>query len=207
MRTGKAMHVLRISCPALDRWRKDGKLKAPMLSLGRYEFDDNDVYSLLAQGASRETFVYGRVSTRKQKNALTHLLVMLKQCDLIPENTPSHLNVCWLAERLQDHQALPTKTSQEILKESVGRDWPTFFRSTKEYIEYSGKFFREPQKKYLLAIGRNDGQKPKNPMQRKGKQHIATILFNQRIVKIQHQKDELALSEIFATLVKKVVAA
>ena len=73
------MRLLRISRPTLCHYVRDGKIKATKLPNGRYDYDENTVYSFLNKDVSRKTYLYARVSTAKQKRDLEDQVSMLKQ--------------------------------------------------------------------------------------------------------------------------------
>lgn len=79
MRSGEVLRLLRISRPTLCHYVRDGKIKATKLPNGRYDYDENTVYSFLNKDVSRKTYLYARVSTAKQKRDLENQVSMLKQ--------------------------------------------------------------------------------------------------------------------------------
>lgn len=70
MKAHKALKVLGISRPTLYKLVKEGKLKANKQFNNYLDFDDEDVFRLSNKMEKRLVCVYGRVSTRKQKQDL-----------------------------------------------------------------------------------------------------------------------------------------
>ena len=71
------MRVQRISRSTLHRYAKEGLIRRRKLGK-RYDYLDEDVFRLLNRGLERKTYIYVRVSTRKQKKSLENQIEMLK---------------------------------------------------------------------------------------------------------------------------------
>lgn len=67
MKAGKVMEILQISRSTLKRYRDKGILKARELPTGQFDFDADSVYLLKNGRSKRQTVLYGRVSTYKQR--------------------------------------------------------------------------------------------------------------------------------------------
>ena len=78
MKAKQALNILRITRPTLTKYVKNGVIKVEKLPNGRYEYDDESVYSFLNKDISRNTVVYARVSTYKQKKDLQNQIELLK---------------------------------------------------------------------------------------------------------------------------------
>lgn len=82
MKAGKVLDILQISRGTLIRYRRKGYLKYKELPTGHFDYDDDSVYLLKNKQSERYTFVYGRVSTYKQKqdleNQIEELLLFAK---------------------------------------------------------------------------------------------------------------------------------
>ena len=78
MRAKEVMKILRISNPTLSRYLKNGWIKATRLPNNRYDYDEESVYEFLNAGIPRKNYVYGRVSTNKQKKDLENQIELLK---------------------------------------------------------------------------------------------------------------------------------
>jgi len=78
MKTKEVLKILRISRSTLYRHLKSGTLKAIKNPNGYYDFDETSVYSLLNKDIPRKNYIYARVSTYKQKNALKNQIELLK---------------------------------------------------------------------------------------------------------------------------------
>lgn len=70
MKAGKVMEILQISRSTLRRYRNKGILKARELPTGQFDFDAYSVYLLKNGRSKRQTVLYGRVSTYKQRTDL-----------------------------------------------------------------------------------------------------------------------------------------
>ena len=79
MKAKDVLSVLRITRPTLTRYVKDEIIKVNVLPNGRYDYDEESVYSFLNKDVSRKTVLYCRVSTSKQKNDLKNQEEILKQ--------------------------------------------------------------------------------------------------------------------------------
>lgn len=78
MRAKEVMKILRISNPTLSRYLKNGWIKAKRLPNNRYDYDEESVYEFLNAGIPRKNYIYGRVSTNKQKKDLENQIELLK---------------------------------------------------------------------------------------------------------------------------------
>lgn len=70
MKASEVMRVLRLSRPSLTKYVHKGWLKVTILPNGHYDYDETSVYKCLNKNVERETVIYTRVSTQKQKNDL-----------------------------------------------------------------------------------------------------------------------------------------
>lgn len=78
MKTHQLLKILKITRPTLTKYVKTGIIKKITLPNGRYDYDDESVYSFLNKELKRETVIYARVSTPKQKKDLENQIVLLK---------------------------------------------------------------------------------------------------------------------------------
>lgn len=78
MRAGKVMRLLNISRSTLRRYRIEGILKAEKKATNQYEFDADSVWLFKNKHEPRQTVLYGRVSTYKQKSDLANQMQELK---------------------------------------------------------------------------------------------------------------------------------
>lgn len=78
MKAKEVMQILRISNPTLSSYVKKGWIKTTTLPNGRYNYDEESVYDMLNAGIPRKTYLYGRVSTKSQKDELQNQFEMLK---------------------------------------------------------------------------------------------------------------------------------
>lgn len=72
------MSLLNISTSTVDKWLRNGKLKATRLPSGHWDYDDETVYQLAGYMDHRQTIIYSRVSTGKQKNELKQQIMQLE---------------------------------------------------------------------------------------------------------------------------------
>lgn len=79
MKANEVLSILQISRPTLHRWRKSGILKATLLPNGHYDWDAESVYAIFNNGSARGVYLYGRVSTYKQKDGLVRQMTTLEQ--------------------------------------------------------------------------------------------------------------------------------
>lgn len=78
MKAKEVMKILRISNPTLSRYLKNGWIRATRLPNNRYNYDEESVYEFLNSGVPRKNYLYGRVSTAKQKKDLENQIELLK---------------------------------------------------------------------------------------------------------------------------------
>lgn len=78
MKANEVMKTLQISRSTLLRWRRDGILKAKKLPSGQYDWDENSVFELINKGEKRGVYLYGRVSTPKQRPDLENQMENLQ---------------------------------------------------------------------------------------------------------------------------------
>ncbi|MFK5954384.1 MAG: IS607 family transposase [Desulfobacterium sp.] len=78
MKAKQVLNLMQISRPTLTRYVKNGLIKTTTLLNGRYDYDENSVYAFLNKNIERNTVVYARVSTSKQKSDLVNQVELLK---------------------------------------------------------------------------------------------------------------------------------
>lgn len=79
MKASEVLRILQITRPTLTKYVKEGSIKTTTLPNGRYDYDAESVYRFLNKDIPRKTYIYARVSTRKQKPDLENQIAMLKQ--------------------------------------------------------------------------------------------------------------------------------
>lgn len=79
MKARDVMSKLQISRPTLYRWVKSGIIKTTRKPSGQLDYDAESVYALLNKGSNRGVYLYGRVSTNKQKADLNNQMQTLEQ--------------------------------------------------------------------------------------------------------------------------------
>ena len=70
MKCKQVLKLLQITRPTLSHYVKNGKIKASMQINGQYVYDDESVYKALNKDLKRQSVIYCRVSTQKQKKSL-----------------------------------------------------------------------------------------------------------------------------------------
>ena len=78
MKTKQVLEILKVTRSTLTRYVKNGVIKVTTKGNGRYDYDDNSVYSFLNKDIKRKVVLYARVSTSKQKNDLVNQIDLLK---------------------------------------------------------------------------------------------------------------------------------
>jgi len=78
MKAKQVLNIMQISRPTLTRYVKNGLIKTTTLLNGRYDYDENSVYAFLNKNIERNTVIYARVSTSKQKSDLVNQVELLK---------------------------------------------------------------------------------------------------------------------------------
>jgi len=78
MKAKDVLKILRVSRGTLTNYVKDGKINVTKLPTGRYEYDEESVYSFLNKNVGRNTVIYARVSTPKQRKDLENQVDLLK---------------------------------------------------------------------------------------------------------------------------------
>lgn len=78
MRAGEVLNILQITRPTLQSYRQKGYIKATRLPNGHFDFDADSVYRLKNRNQPRQTVLYGRVSTHKQKPDLNNQMQTLE---------------------------------------------------------------------------------------------------------------------------------
>ena len=72
--------LLRKSRSTIYRYVDQGLIRrSKMVESGIYDYNDEDVYTLLNKDVPRKTYIYARVSTHKQKKSLSQQIDQLKQ--------------------------------------------------------------------------------------------------------------------------------
>ena len=70
MKCKQVLKILQITRPTLSKYVKIGKVKAKLQTNGQYIYDDESVYKVLNKDLTRQSVIYCRVSTQKQKSSL-----------------------------------------------------------------------------------------------------------------------------------------
>lgn len=70
MKCKQVLKLLQITRPTLSKYVKIGKVKAYLQTNGQYIYDDESVYKILNKDCERQSAIYCRVSTPKQKLSL-----------------------------------------------------------------------------------------------------------------------------------------
>ncbi len=78
MRAKEVLKILRYTRMTLHRYVQEGKIRVTKLPNGYYEYNDEDVYKFINKDIRRQTVIYARVSTNKQKKDLENQIELLK---------------------------------------------------------------------------------------------------------------------------------
>ena len=70
MKCKQVLKLLQVTRPTLSHYVSSGKIKATMQPNKQYIYDDESVYKLLNKDLTRQSVIYCRVSTPKQKSSL-----------------------------------------------------------------------------------------------------------------------------------------
>jgi len=79
MKSKEVLNLLRVSRQTLARYVKRGLIRVTRLPNRQYDYNTEDVYKIFNGGIPRQTVIYARVSTPKQKKDLENQIEMLKQ--------------------------------------------------------------------------------------------------------------------------------
>ena len=79
MKANETLKILKITRQTLTKYVKEGKIKVNILPSGRYDYDDDSVFSMANICNNRECAIYARVSTQKQKKDLNNQIELIRQ--------------------------------------------------------------------------------------------------------------------------------
>ena len=75
----EVLRLLKVSRPTLTKYVKIGTIRVTQRPNKTYDYNDEDVYAIFNKGVQRKTYIYGRVSTAKQKADLDSQIESMKQ--------------------------------------------------------------------------------------------------------------------------------
>ena len=78
MKADKVMEILQISRSTLRRYQRKSIIKATRKATNQFDYDEESVWLFKNKHEPRQTVLYGRVSTYKQKNDLANQMQELK---------------------------------------------------------------------------------------------------------------------------------
>ena len=78
MKADKVMEILQISRSTLRRYQRKGIIKTTRKATNQFDYDEESVWLFKNKHEPRQTVLYGRVSTYKQKNDLANQMQELK---------------------------------------------------------------------------------------------------------------------------------
>ena len=78
MKANEVLNLLKCSRPTLCKYVRTGDIKVTTLKSGLYDYDEDSVYDFLNKDVPRQTCIYARVSTQKQKKDLENQINLLK---------------------------------------------------------------------------------------------------------------------------------
>lgn len=79
MKRNKAAQLLNVSSQTISNYRRRGLINATELPSGQFDYHNDDIFNLLNNNQDRQTIIYARVSTGKQKDHLETQLNDLRQ--------------------------------------------------------------------------------------------------------------------------------
>lgn len=78
MKACEVLRILQITRPTLCKYAKEGTIKSVLRPNGIRDYDADSVYRFLNKDIERKIYLYGRVSTSKQKPDLENQIALLK---------------------------------------------------------------------------------------------------------------------------------
>ena len=78
MKAAEVLKILRIHRNTLSKYVKNGIIDVNILPNGKYDYDENSVYTFLNKDVPRKKYIYARVSTIKQKHDLENQILLVK---------------------------------------------------------------------------------------------------------------------------------
>ena len=85
MKANEVRKILGITQKTINTYVKNGKLNPLVINSHHYEYDRDEVYSLIKKSKERVTVTYARVSLPKQKNDLKKRRTAFFSCTLPQE--------------------------------------------------------------------------------------------------------------------------
>ena len=79
MKRNKAAQLLNVSPQTISNYRRKGLINATELPSGQFDYHGDDIFNLLNHKQDRQTIIYSRVSTGKQKDHLETQINDLRQ--------------------------------------------------------------------------------------------------------------------------------
>lgn len=79
MKAKEALSVLGVSRSTLKRYRELGLIEATLLPTGQYDYDKESIFFFKNKQKSRKSYIYGCVSTPKQKKDLENQIEYLEE--------------------------------------------------------------------------------------------------------------------------------
>lgn len=76
MKSKEVLNLLKISRPTITKYVKNGTIKVKTMPNGLYDYDKASVMALFNDGIPLSTYIYGRVSTSKQKADLDNQIII-----------------------------------------------------------------------------------------------------------------------------------
>jgi len=117
MKAGEVLKVLHISRPTLYRYAEQGLIKRMKLPTGKYDYDEESIYTFLNKDVRRKNVIYGRVSTPNQKKDLEIQVDLLKNWAF---NSGYKINYVYT----------------DIASETSFEEWKEFFVMLDEIFDY-----------------------------------------------------------------------
>lgn len=78
MKAKDVLRILQITRPTLTKYVKNNLIETTVKINGYYDYNEESVYKLANKDVERKSYIYGRVSTKKQKKDLENQVNLLK---------------------------------------------------------------------------------------------------------------------------------
>ena len=79
MKAKEVLKILKVTRPTLTKYVKTGKIEVTLLPNGFYDYNEDSVFAAAKISAERDSVVYARVSTQKQKKDLENQIETISE--------------------------------------------------------------------------------------------------------------------------------
>ena len=143
MKSDEVLKLLKVSRVTLWKYVKNGKIRATRQPNGYYNYNDDDVYSLIGLESERKNVVYARVSTSKQKVDLENQIA-----DIVSYLNVKGIGVDEIYSDIASGMSLDRKGFMKLLEEVMNNQIDTVYIAYKDRLarlsyELVQKLFRD----------------------------------------------------------------